>query len=326
MLRERPAAFLAQAGQHVQHAGRQEFLADFGHQQHAERRILGRLHHQRVAGAQSGRDLQRAQQHRRVPRDDGADDAERLAARVAQHVLAERNGLAFQLAAKPAEIAEDIGGHLGLRPRLGAQRVAGFQRDGARQLLDARLHRLGDPHQHAAALARRHARPGWESFGAAFTARSTSSARPRGTSAIGVRCAGSSTAKVSPEAASTHLPPISICALRKAGLSVRAFVTAVMIVSLRSSLKYPSVPARPPSNKARAFCRAPTAPHAARRGRRSCGPRRDASSSMRSAGPAKITRVIADHGAAAQRGKTDIAGAARAGHAVAAARRMLPPD
>ena len=40
---------------------------------------------------------------------------------------------------------------------------------------------------------------------------------------------------------------------------------------------------------------------------------------MRSAGPAKMTRMVADDGAAAQRGKTDIADAARSGHTVAPA-------
>ena len=148
------AAFLAVAGQHVEHAGRQELLADLGHQQHAQRRVLGRLHHHGVAGAQRGRDLERGQHHRRVPRDDGADDAQRLAAGVGQHVLAERQGLALELARQPAEIAEDVGRHAGLAARLGAQRIAGLERDGARQLLAAGLEGLGDPEQRLAALAR----------------------------------------------------------------------------------------------------------------------------------------------------------------------------
>ena len=126
MLRERAAAFLAEAGQHVQHAGRQELLAHLRHQQHAKRRILRRLQHQRVAGAQGGRDLQRAQQHRRVPRDDGADDAKRLAARVARTCSPSGIGLALQFAGEAAEVAEDVGRQLRFGPRLGAQRIAGL--------------------------------------------------------------------------------------------------------------------------------------------------------------------------------------------------------
>ena len=148
------AALLAVAGQHVEHAGRQVLLADLGHPQHAQRRVLGRLQHQRVAGAERGRDLERGEHHRRIPRDDGADHADRLAARVAQHVLAERDGLALQLAGEAAEIAEDVGRHAGLGARLGAHRVAGLQRDGARQLLAAGLERIGDLEQRLAAFAR----------------------------------------------------------------------------------------------------------------------------------------------------------------------------
>ena len=157
--KQRPAHLLAEAGQEVEHAGRQELLADLGHQQHAERRILGRLHDHGVAGAQRRRDLERGQHDRRVPRDDGADHAQRLAAGVGQHMLAERDGLALELAAQPAEVAEDVGGHVGLAARLGAQSVAGLERDRARDLLGAGLQGLGDLEQRLAALARRHLAP-----------------------------------------------------------------------------------------------------------------------------------------------------------------------
>jgi hypothetical protein len=103
-------------GQHVEHAGRQKLPADPGHHQGAERRVLGRHQHQRVAGAEGGRDLQRAKQHRRVPRNDRADNTQRLAPRVAQHLLAQRDRLSLQLAGETTEIAEDIGS----KPRLAA--------------------------------------------------------------------------------------------------------------------------------------------------------------------------------------------------------------
>ena len=77
-------------------------------------------------------------------------------------MLAERDGLALELAGEPAEVAQDVGGVLGLGARLGADGVAGLLGDDARQLLDAGLHRVGDPLQDAPALARRHLAPGRE--------------------------------------------------------------------------------------------------------------------------------------------------------------------
>src|SRR5215467_6565508 len=67
---------------------------------------------------------------------------------------------------------------------------------------------------------------------ATLTARATSSAAPRGTSAIGRRCAGSSTSSISPEALSTHFPPINMRVFLSAASSVPIFVTAVMIASV----------------------------------------------------------------------------------------------
>src|SRR5271163_4147505 len=83
-------------------------------------RAFGGLQYQRIAGAKRRRDLQRAEQDRRVPRDDCPYDTQRLASRIAQHLLAEGNGLALQLAGEAAEIAEDIGGEPRLAARLGA--------------------------------------------------------------------------------------------------------------------------------------------------------------------------------------------------------------
>ena len=54
-------------------------VADGGDPQHAERRVLGRLQHQRVAGYQRHRDLERAEKDWRVPGDDRADHADRSA-------------------------------------------------------------------------------------------------------------------------------------------------------------------------------------------------------------------------------------------------------
>ena len=162
MLGERRPALLAQTGQHVEHAGRQELLRDFGHQENAERGILRRLEHDRVTRAQCRSDLQRAQQHRRIPRDDGPNHPDRLAPRIAQHLLAKRDRLALQLSGQTAEIAENIGREPRLRPRLSSQRIAGLQRDGTGQLLAAGLQGVGDAQQQPPPVARGDLAPGWE--------------------------------------------------------------------------------------------------------------------------------------------------------------------
>ena len=85
VVEQRAAALLAVARDHVQDAVGQVARADLGHAQHAERCVLGGLEHERVAGAQRHRDLQRREQHRRVPRHDRRHDAQRLAHAVAEH-------------------------------------------------------------------------------------------------------------------------------------------------------------------------------------------------------------------------------------------------
>jgi len=82
----------------------------------------------RAAGFRRG-DFQRAQQHWRVPRNDRANDAERLTPRIAEDVLAEWYRFAFEFAAKTTEIAENVGRQRRFRPRLGADCVAGFWSD-----------------------------------------------------------------------------------------------------------------------------------------------------------------------------------------------------
>ena len=135
-------------------------MADGGEHEHPEGGILGRLQHDRVPGAEGRRDLERGEEHRRVPGDDRPHHPDRLAAGVAEDVLAEGQGLALELAREPAEVAEDVRGERCLGPRLGAERVAGLGGDGAGEVLGPCLHRIGDPEEHPAAFARRHFAPG----------------------------------------------------------------------------------------------------------------------------------------------------------------------
>src|SRR5262249_60165225 len=85
----------------------------------------------------------------------GAEAGKGLAGVLGRHMPPEGVGLALELAAEPAEIAEDVGSETGLAARLCAQRIAGLERNRAGDVLAARLQGLGDLEQHPAALARR---------------------------------------------------------------------------------------------------------------------------------------------------------------------------
>src|SRR5262249_38537170 len=73
-------------------------------------------------------------------------------------MLAEGDRFALEFAAQAAEVADDVDCGLRLRARLGAKRVPGLERNRARQLLDPRLKRIGNPREKAPALARNRAR------------------------------------------------------------------------------------------------------------------------------------------------------------------------
>jgi len=109
---------------------------------------------------------------------------------------------------------------------LGAQRVAGFERDGARKLLDPRFKCICYPGEKPPSLARDRARPGAKGIGRGFhRACDVFGAAPRhlGDWAPVRR---SSTSSHSSETLSTHLPPVNIRSFLSAASSSRIFVTA----------------------------------------------------------------------------------------------------
>ena len=128
---EGPAAFRAEAGQHVEAARRQDAVQQLADAQDGERRLFGGFDDDGVAGDERGGDLERHQQHRDVPRDDGADDAEGFADGDGEDVGGEGDALALQLAAEAAVHLEDVGDGAGLDAAFGAERLAGLERDEA---------------------------------------------------------------------------------------------------------------------------------------------------------------------------------------------------
>ena len=128
------------------------------HRRH--RRVLGGLQHHRVAAGERRRRLPRRHDERAVPRRDAADDAERLAQRVAEVVagLHRRAGEAVYLRRPAGPVAEHVRrrhDHAGGEER----RHADVQRLELRQVLRALLDEIRHAKQEPRALARQHRPP-----------------------------------------------------------------------------------------------------------------------------------------------------------------------
>ena len=116
---------LAVAGDHVEHAGREDVGRELGQAQRRQRRLLGGLEHPTLPAASAGRDLPDRHHQRVVPGRDLADDADRLAAdhgRVAAHVLAGRAALEHARGAGEEAQVVRRDGHLVARGRRAACR------------------------------------------------------------------------------------------------------------------------------------------------------------------------------------------------------------
>ena len=191
-------------GDDVHDAGRQlGLLQDLGEQQRRERRRLGRLQHDGVAGGERGRDLPRGHQQREVPRDDLAGDAERRAAAAGERVL-ELVG--------PARVVEEVrGGERHVDVARFLDRLAAVDRLEHRELARALL-------QHAARCGRgtcrarcRRERPTRRSDASRRRGdgAATSAAPASATSASGSSVAGLIVVNQRPLFGSTNSPPMN---------------------------------------------------------------------------------------------------------------------
>ena len=140
-------------------------LADFGNHEYCQRRILSRLEHYGVAGANGRSDLECSKLRRCVPRHDRADHSYRFAAGIAQRALSEWHGQPLQLPGKAAKIAKGIRYPARLAARLCAQCISGLGCNCASELLNPRLKRLTNTQQLPPAISRGNLGPAWEGFG-----------------------------------------------------------------------------------------------------------------------------------------------------------------
>src|SRR6516164_7553820 len=83
-------------------------------------------------------------------------------------MLASRDRLALEFPAQAAEVADDVDRRLRLRACLGAKRIPGLERNGARKLLDPHFKCICYPRKKPPALARNRARPGGKGIGRGF--------------------------------------------------------------------------------------------------------------------------------------------------------------
>ncbi len=180
-------AGVAVAGDDVQDAvGDARLERQLAEAQRAQRRLLGRLEDDRAAGGQRRADLPGGHQQREVPRDDLADDADRLLERVgvelgARHVgQRRRDGRAAQLRRPAGHVPEQVGGERDVGGGGDGLRLAVVERVELGELVEVLGDQVAEAVDRAAALGRRHLRPRARPARAraAWTARSTSSALP----------------------------------------------------------------------------------------------------------------------------------------------------
>ena len=124
-----------------------------------ERRQLGRLDDDGVAGGERGRELPDRERQGRVPRDDRGDDADRLAHRVVEHLgLVQRDGLAGEPVGPAREELQVLGGEHCLAGGERERHAVVLGADAA-ELHRVLRHELGQAEQGLAALGRRRRRP-----------------------------------------------------------------------------------------------------------------------------------------------------------------------
>ena len=115
MSSQRRPGRLAEAWHDVDHAVRKpDALDEFAEEEGREGRLLGRLQDDRAAGRECGAELQRGHDQRRIPRNDGADHADRLPPRVGQRfpvadaARGNRNGVARDLRGPAGVVAQEV--------------------------------------------------------------------------------------------------------------------------------------------------------------------------------------------------------------------------
>ncbi len=157
---ERLAGRLAEAGHDLEHAVRDTGLArELGEPQRGQRRLLGRLQHNAVAGGERGSDLPARHQQREVPRHDRRHDAERLAHEHDDVGVPGRGDLVVHLVDRLAVVRDALCSERHVHVARVANRLAHVERLEQRELVAVLAHELGETNEHTLPLLGLEARP-----------------------------------------------------------------------------------------------------------------------------------------------------------------------
>ncbi len=157
---QRLTSFATEALDDVQYARRQEVTDDFDEYHDRQRGLLGRLEHDAVTGSQGRSQFPGGHQQREVPRDDLADNTQRLMEVIGRGVLVDLGGAAFLGADAASKVAEVVGSqrHVGVQGFTdGLAVVPGFSDS---ELFQVGFDAIGDLQQNQRAVLHRGLAPG----------------------------------------------------------------------------------------------------------------------------------------------------------------------
>ena len=157
---ERLAGLDAEAVDDVEHARGQQVTDELDDLEDRPRGLLGRLEHDAVAGGEGRGELPHGHEDREVPRDDLADDAERLVEVVRDGVLVDLAARTLLSPKDAREVAEVVDGEREVGGERLAHGLAVLPRLGDGERLEVRLDAVGDPVEDERALAERGLAPG----------------------------------------------------------------------------------------------------------------------------------------------------------------------
>jgi len=151
---------LAEAGDDLQHARRHPRLRrQLGEPQRGERRLLGRLQHDAVAGGERRAELPRRHQQREVPGHDRADDSYRLAHDHHDRGRIGRRNLVVDLVDRLPVVRDALGGKRDVDLARVADRLAHVECLEQCELVAVLVDECGQPLEDALAVLRRTAGP-----------------------------------------------------------------------------------------------------------------------------------------------------------------------
>jgi hypothetical protein len=158
--RDRRAGRRAITRQHVHDAvGEAGFRDQFRDAERGQRRLLSRLHHDRIAGRQRRRQLPRLHEQREIPGDDLPHHTHGFMAGVTEIIAGDRDGFSLHLVSPASIVAVAGDGKRYIGRFRDGVRLTVVERFQTREFIGMLFHQVGEPVKQFAAFRRRHAAP-----------------------------------------------------------------------------------------------------------------------------------------------------------------------